>query len=77
MTTPLVWLPFDPELLGDPPDSLRYEVVAGTDDLPDSIGDVAFYVPPSDADDKTIRPLGATTVLMGVTRDDAAAPAEG
>ncbi|PFG40717.1 hypothetical protein ATJ97_3250 [Georgenia soli] len=38
---------------------------------------MAFYVPPSDADDKTIRPLGATTVLMEVTRDDAAAPAEG
>jgi phosphoglycerate dehydrogenase-like enzyme len=46
VTTPLVWLPFDPELLGDPPDTLRYEVVDGTGDLPDSIGDVAFYVPP-------------------------------
>jgi phosphoglycerate dehydrogenase-like enzyme len=46
VTTPLVWLPFDPELLGDPPATLRYEVVDGTGDLPDSIGDVAFYVPP-------------------------------
>jgi phosphoglycerate dehydrogenase-like enzyme len=46
VTTPLVWLPFDPELLGDPPEALRYEVVPGIDDLPDSIGDVAFYVPP-------------------------------
>ena len=36
MTTPLVWLPFDPDLLGDPPTNLRYEVVDGTDDLPDS-----------------------------------------
>lgn len=46
MTAPLVWLPFDPELLGDPPESLRYEVVEGTDDLPDSIDDVAIWVPP-------------------------------
>jgi phosphoglycerate dehydrogenase-like enzyme len=46
VTTPLVWLPFDPDLLGDPPESLRYEVVEGTDELPASIGDVAFYVPP-------------------------------
>ena len=46
MTTPLVWLPFDPDLLGDPPETLRYEVVEGTDELPASIGDVAFYVPP-------------------------------
>jgi len=38
---------------------------------------VAFYVPPKDAEDKTIRPLGANTVLTEVTRDDAAAPAGG
>ena len=49
MTTPLVWLPFDPDLLGDPPEALRYEVVEGTDELPASIGDVAFYVPPYQA----------------------------
>jgi len=46
VTTPLVWLPFDPELLGDAPRTLRYEVVDGTEDLPDSVGEVAFYVPP-------------------------------
>ncbi len=46
MNTPLVWLPFDSDLLDDPPGNLRYEVVDGTDDLPDSIGDVEFYVPP-------------------------------
>jgi phosphoglycerate dehydrogenase-like enzyme len=46
VTAPLVWLPFDPELLGDPPDGLRYEVVEGTEDVPDSVGDVEFYVPP-------------------------------
>ena len=37
---------FDSDLLGDPLESLRYEIVDGTDDLPDSVGDVEFYVPP-------------------------------
>ncbi|MEZ0579004.1 2-hydroxyacid dehydrogenase [Nocardioides sp. MH1] len=44
--SPLVWLPFDPELLGDPPPTLRYEVVDPTRDVPDSVGEVAVYVPP-------------------------------
>jgi phosphoglycerate dehydrogenase-like enzyme len=43
---PLVWLPFDPDELGDPPVGLRYEVVDPTVDVPDSVGDVRFYVPP-------------------------------
>jgi phosphoglycerate dehydrogenase-like enzyme len=43
---PLVWLPFDPEKLGDPPERLRYETVDPEgDDLPDSVADVEFYVP--------------------------------
>jgi phosphoglycerate dehydrogenase-like enzyme len=42
----LVWLPFEPELLGDPPQDLRYEVVDPTREVPDSVGDVRFYVPP-------------------------------
>ena len=46
MTSPLVWLPFHPALLGDAPASLRYEVVDPTQHVPDSVGDVAFYVPP-------------------------------
>lgn len=47
MPDPLVWLPFDPADLGDPPTSLRYEVVDPVDgDVPDTVGDVAFYVPP-------------------------------
>ena len=46
MSDPLVWLPFDPTLLGDPPAGLRYEVVDPTDDVPDTVGDVEFYVPP-------------------------------
>jgi phosphoglycerate dehydrogenase-like enzyme len=43
---PLVWLPFDPALLGDPPDGLRYEVVDPTAEVPASVGDVELYVPP-------------------------------
>ncbi|WP_220451180.1 2-hydroxyacid dehydrogenase [Nocardioides dongkuii] len=46
MSAPLVWLPFDPALLGDPPEQLRYEVVDPTEHVPGSVGEVAFYVPP-------------------------------
>lgn len=46
MTDRLVWLPFDPAELGDPPASLRYEVVDPTEHVPESVGDVRFYVPP-------------------------------
>lgn len=48
MTSPLVWLPFDPALLGDVPDSdsLRYQVVTGTDPVPDGVEEVEFFVPP-------------------------------
>jgi phosphoglycerate dehydrogenase-like enzyme len=40
---PLVWLPFEPELLGDLPDNLRYEQI-DPDDLPESADEVEFYV---------------------------------
>ena len=43
---PLVWLPFDPAELGDPPEGLRYEVVDPTESVPESVGDVRFYVTP-------------------------------
>lgn len=47
---PLVWLPFDPVELGSPPAGLRYEVVDPVDGhperLPDSVGQVRFWVPP-------------------------------
>jgi phosphoglycerate dehydrogenase-like enzyme len=43
---PLVWLPFDPGELGDPPDSLRYEQVDPTVTVPDSVSEVEVYVPP-------------------------------
>jgi phosphoglycerate dehydrogenase-like enzyme len=42
---PLVWLSLDPAELGDLPSSLRYEHV-DPDDLPDSGGEVEFYVLP-------------------------------
>ena len=46
MSAPLVWLPFDPDLLGDAPRDLRYEVVDPTVAVPDSVCDVRFYVLP-------------------------------
>jgi phosphoglycerate dehydrogenase-like enzyme len=46
MTDPLVWLPFEPSLLNDAPAGLRYEVVDPTREVPDSVGEVRFYVPP-------------------------------
>ncbi|MCB8957605.1 MAG: 2-hydroxyacid dehydrogenase [Nocardioides sp.] len=45
-TGPLVWLPFEPTELGDPPDGLRYEVVDPTRHVPESVAEVRFYVPP-------------------------------
>src|SRR3954454_5053999 len=43
---PLVWLPFDPAELGDPPPGLRYETVVATPDhVPASADEVEFYVP--------------------------------
>lgn len=45
MSEPLVWLPFDPAVLGDVPAGLRYEVVPGDmDPLPASVGEVEFFV---------------------------------
>jgi phosphoglycerate dehydrogenase-like enzyme len=40
---PLVWLPFEPELLGEVPDNLRYEHI-DPDNLPESADEVEFYV---------------------------------
>jgi phosphoglycerate dehydrogenase-like enzyme len=42
----LVWLPFDPGDLGDPPPLLTYEVVPDLLDLPDGVEDVEVFVPP-------------------------------
>jgi phosphoglycerate dehydrogenase-like enzyme len=46
VSEPLVWLPFEPELLGDPPAGLRYEVVDPRAEVPETVGDVRFYVLP-------------------------------
>ena len=45
---PLVWLPFDPNRLGDPPGQLAYEafVPEPGGELPDWVDRVEFYVPP-------------------------------
>ena len=47
MSNPLVWLPFDPDHLGDVPEGLRFEVVRPEHDapLPPSADEVEFYVP--------------------------------
>jgi phosphoglycerate dehydrogenase-like enzyme len=42
----LVWLPFDPAELGDPPESLRYAVVPDLLELPASLEEVEVFVPP-------------------------------
>ncbi len=44
---PLVWIPFDVERLAGAPESLRYETVTRVgDDVPDSVAEVEFFVPP-------------------------------
>jgi phosphoglycerate dehydrogenase-like enzyme len=45
---PLVWLPFDPDLLGELPDALRYETVVpvSPESTPASIDEVEFFVLP-------------------------------
>ncbi|MBZ5741010.1 2-hydroxyacid dehydrogenase [Nocardioides mangrovi] len=67
MTDRLVWLPFDPAELsdqgGDPPDGLRYEVVDPTEHVPDSVGEVRFYVPPYQVGPRVSEVLGAMTGL--------------
>lgn len=45
MREPLVWLPFHPDVLGDPPGGLRYEVADPTVEVPPTVADVEFYVP--------------------------------
>lgn len=63
---PLVWLPFDPEVLGELPESLRYERI-DPDDLPASRGEVAFYVLPyrfSAADGEVLRALPRLKVVQ-------------
>ncbi|WP_406034526.1 2-hydroxyacid dehydrogenase [Nocardioides sp. NBC_00163] len=52
MSDPLVWLPFDPSELGEVPAGLRFELfdhtrfTGGEVEVPDSVDEVAFYLPP-------------------------------
>jgi phosphoglycerate dehydrogenase-like enzyme len=48
----LVWLPFDPADLGDPPTSLDYEVVRDVREVPDSVDRVEVFVPPYSVGDE-------------------------
>ncbi|MFC4783568.1 2-hydroxyacid dehydrogenase [Nocardioides sp. MAHUQ-72] len=66
MTSPLVWLPFDPDLLGDPPGGLRYEVVDPTEHVPDSVAEVEFYVPPYQVGPRVAEVLPRMTSLRVV-----------
>jgi phosphoglycerate dehydrogenase-like enzyme len=59
----LVWLPFDPSELGDPPAGLRYEVVDPTEHVPDSVTDVRFYVPPYQVGSRVAEVLPRMTSL--------------
>ena len=66
---PLVWLPFDPDVLGDIPDSLRYQHVDG-DNLPDSRDEVEFYVLPyrfRRADGEALASLSSLKVVQTMT----------
>ena len=72
MTDPLVWLPFDPELLGPPPSGLRYEVVvpSDADDVPASIDEVEVYVPPyrfSELDSALIPRMSSLRLVQTMT----------
>jgi phosphoglycerate dehydrogenase-like enzyme len=72
VTDPLVWLPFDPELLDPAPAGLRYEVVVPSDeaDVPGSIGEVEVYVPPyrfSELDSALIPRMSSLKVVQTMT----------
>ena len=63
---PLVWLPFEPALLGDPPAGLRYEVVDPTVAVPDSVAEVELYVPPYQVGSRLAEVLGRMESLRVV-----------
>lgn len=64
--SPLVWLPFDPSELGEPPAGLRYEVVDPTEHVPASVSDVAFYVAPYRMDSSVGEVMEQMTSLRAV-----------
>jgi phosphoglycerate dehydrogenase-like enzyme len=69
---PLVWLPFEADLLTDPPAGLRYEVVVPEDgvETPGSVAEVEFYVPPyrfNAADGDPIASMPRLRVVQSLT----------
>ncbi|HEX6247382.1 MAG TPA: 2-hydroxyacid dehydrogenase [Nocardioidaceae bacterium] len=69
---PLVWLPFDVEELGSAPESLRYEIFLPEegDEVPASVGDVEFYVPPyrfRPSDSEVMHRMSRLEVVQTVT----------
>jgi phosphoglycerate dehydrogenase-like enzyme len=67
VSDPLVWLPFGPELLGDPPAGLRYELAVPSQGVvPDSVDEVELYVPPYDFSPVDSELIGAMTSLRVV-----------
>jgi phosphoglycerate dehydrogenase-like enzyme len=69
---PLVWMPFDAEELGTPPESLRYErfLPEEHDGAPASTAEVEFYVPPyrfSPSDYELIAQMPRLKVVQTVT----------
>jgi phosphoglycerate dehydrogenase-like enzyme len=63
---PLVWLPFEPSELGDPPSELTYEVVDPSESVPDSVDRVEIYVPPYSFDPAGAEVMGRMTSLRYV-----------
>lgn len=69
---PMVWLPFEPELLVDVPQGLRYDVVVPEpgQPLPASAAEVEFYVPPyrfADVDSEILADLPRLRVVQTMT----------
>jgi phosphoglycerate dehydrogenase-like enzyme len=62
----LVWLPFDPVELGDPPSGLRYEIVRSLDSVPASAGEVEFFALPYPSGPKLANLLPTLTSLRVV-----------
>ncbi|MFZ2502364.1 MAG: dihydrofolate reductase, partial [Nocardioides sp.] len=68
MAEPMVWLPFPPDRLGEPPCGLRYDVVVPSSEvsLPASAEQVEFYVLPYRFDDHDVEILGELPKLRVV-----------
>jgi phosphoglycerate dehydrogenase-like enzyme len=72
VSDPLVWLPFDPDLLDPAPPGLRYEVVvpSAAEDVPQSIDEVEVYVPPyrfSELDSSLIPRMSSLKLVQTMT----------